>query len=142
MPMVLKILSRLVHDRLEIAKDITQDPESPINFTEISTQTEGYSATDLKDLVARAIHRVAMRSNTNTSVRLFSYKIVLLLTVACPIQLRLTQADFTAAQKDFVPLSLRDVKLEKSDVTWSDIGGRGFQSEFDLMIYSLPSRPA
>ena len=24
---------------------------------------------------------------------------------------------------DFVPLSLRDVKLEKSDIAWSDIGG-------------------
>ncbi len=39
------------------------------------------------------------------------------------LQLKLTQADFTAAQVGFVPLSLRDVKLEKSDVAWSDIGG-------------------
>ena len=28
-----------------------------------------------------------------------------------------------AAQADFVPLSIRDIKLEKSDVAWSDIGG-------------------
>jgi peroxin-1 len=35
----------------------------------------------------------------------------------------LTSADFDAAQVDFVPLSLRDVKLQKSDVLWSDIGG-------------------
>ncbi|KAF8895717.1 P-loop containing nucleoside triphosphate hydrolase protein [Gymnopilus junonius] len=92
------ILSRLVHERLKIAKDITQDPDTPINFTEISTQTEGYSATDLKDLVARAIHQVAMRSNIDAPVRFVSL-----------------QTDFTSAQKDFVPLSLRDVKLEKSD---------------------------
>ncbi|KAF8971068.1 P-loop containing nucleoside triphosphate hydrolase protein [Flammula alnicola] len=100
------ILSRLVQDRLEVAKDITQDPESPINFTELSTQTEGYSATDLKDLVARAIHEVAMKANNNPAAKL-----------------ELTQADFTAAQVGFVPLSLRDVKLEKSEVAWADIGG-------------------
>ncbi|KAF9482195.1 AAA-domain-containing protein [Pholiota conissans] len=100
------IMSRLVQDRLEVAKDIVQDPESPINFTELSTQTEGYSALDLKDLVARAIHEVAMKANKDTSK-----------------PLKLTQADFAAAQVGFVPLSLRDVKLEKSDVAWSDIGG-------------------
>jgi peroxin-1 len=27
------------------------------------------------------------------------------------------------AQVDFVPFSLRDIKLEKSDVSWCDIGG-------------------
>lgn len=31
--------------------------------------------------------------------------------------------DFVAAQVDFVPLSLRDVKLQKSEVEWADIGG-------------------
>ena len=35
----------------------------------------------------------------------------------------LTQSDFSNAQVDFVPLSLRDIKLEKSDIAWSDIGG-------------------
>ncbi|PPQ77199.1 hypothetical protein CVT25_011045 [Psilocybe cyanescens] len=100
------ILSRLVQDRLQMATDIIQDPESVINYTELSTQTEGYSATDLKDLVARAIHQVAMRAVTELSSKLI-----------------LAQADFAAAQVGFVPLSLRDVKLEKSDVAWSDIGG-------------------
>lgn len=70
----LKILSRLVQDRLQMATDIIQDPESVINYTELSTQTEGYSATDLKDLVARAIHQVAMRAVTELSSK------VLLLT--------------------------------------------------------------
>ncbi|CAA7259159.1 unnamed protein product [Cyclocybe aegerita] len=100
------ILSRLVQERLEVAKDIAQDEESPINFTELSTQTEGYSATDLKDLVARAIHQVAMRAGSDSTTKL-----------------ELTQADFAVAQVDFVPLSLRDIKLKKSDVAWSDIGG-------------------
>lgn len=35
--------------------------------------------------------------------------------------------DFEKAQVDFVPLSLRDVKLQKSDVAWSDIGGASFR---------------
>lgn len=36
----------------------------------------------------------------------------------------LSADDFAAAQVDFVPLSLRDVKLQKSDIVWADIGGR------------------
>ncbi|KAH9485161.1 Peroxisome biosynthesis protein PAS1 [Psilocybe cubensis] len=100
------ILSRLVHDRLQMATDIHQDPDMNINYTELSTQTEGFSATDLKDLVARAIHQVAMRAATQPTSTL-----------------TLTQADFAKAQVDFVPLSLKDVKLERSDVAWSDIGG-------------------
>lgn len=45
-----------------MAPDIKQDPDSPLNFTALATQTEGYSATDLQDLVARAMHQAAIRS--------------------------------------------------------------------------------
>ena len=34
-----------------------------IGQTALATQTEGYSVTDLKDLVARAVHRAAIRSS-------------------------------------------------------------------------------
>ena len=37
----------------------------------------------------------------------------------------LTSADFDEAHKGFTPLSLRDVKLEKSETAWADIGGLG-----------------
>ncbi len=37
--------------------------------------------------------------------------------------LSITMDDFVQAQDGFTPLSLRDVKLEKSSVAWSDIGG-------------------
>lgn len=40
-----------------------------------------------------------------------------------PRTIELTIADFSNAQADFIPLSLRDVKLQKSEVAWSDIGG-------------------
>lgn len=38
-------------------------------------------------------------------------------------QVELSQDDFTKAQAEFVPLTLRDVKLEKSSISWGDIGG-------------------
>lgn len=40
---------------------IAEDPIRPVNFTALATQTEGYSVTDLKDLVARAVHQAAIR---------------------------------------------------------------------------------
>ncbi|KAG5645414.1 hypothetical protein DXG03_006238 [Asterophora parasitica] len=99
------ILESIVRDRLNTAQDIQEDEESPLNYTSLATQTEGYSATDLQDLVARAIHQVAIRAANNIQPAVLS------------------SADFTAAQVDFTPLSLRDVKLQKSDTAWSDIGG-------------------
>ena len=50
------------------------------------------------------------------------------------MQTTLTPADFSAAQVDFVPHSLRDVKLQKSDIAWADIGG-GFS---DLLSVQFP----
>ena len=55
-----QILSHITQTHLD-SSELKQDPEHPINFTAIATQTEGYSATDLKDLVARAVHRAAIR---------------------------------------------------------------------------------
>jgi peroxin-1 len=52
----------MIKGRLEAAQDIRQDPESPLNYTALATQTEGYSAMDLKDLIGRAVHQVAMRA--------------------------------------------------------------------------------
>lgn len=96
-----------------------------MNLAELATQTEGYSAADLTDLVTRAIHQVAIRAVSDLSSTV---------CVQVPLdkrrfqefhgfQLDLTHHDFVIAQTDFVPLSLRDVKLEKSCVSWSDIGG-------------------
>ncbi|KZP06528.1 AAA-domain-containing protein [Athelia psychrophila] len=104
------IMARIVERRLEMAPDIKADSASPLNFTSLATQTEGYSATDLHDLVARAMHQAAMRSTAQEDVD-------------ADAEPTLSGADFDAAQVDFVPLSLRDVKLQKSDVAWSDIGG-------------------
>ncbi|KAJ7128978.1 P-loop containing nucleoside triphosphate hydrolase protein [Mycena crocata] len=100
-----EILARIVQERLNVARDMHVDAESPLNYAALATQTEGYSATDLQDLVARAVHQVAVRSSDGSKPPL------------------LASTDFDAAQVDFVPLSLRDVKLQKSEVSWADIGG-------------------
>ncbi|KAF7375905.1 putative peroxisomal biogenesis AAA ATPase pex1 [Mycena sanguinolenta] len=101
-----EILARIVDERLRTARDMQLDPEAPLNYAHIATQTEGYSATDLQDLVAQAVHRVAVRASDGSTPPL------------------LANTDFDAAQQDFVPLSLRGVKLQKSsEVSWSDIGG-------------------
>ncbi|CUA69999.1 Peroxisome biosynthesis protein PAS1 [Rhizoctonia solani] len=100
------IISRIVSRRLATS-DLSSDPAKPLNFVALATDTEGYSATDLQDLVGRAVHAAAVRSATNDPN-------------GAPV---LLPADFAQAQEDFVPLTLRGVKLQKSEVSWSDIGG-------------------
>ncbi|KAI5828762.1 AAA-domain-containing protein [Schizophyllum commune Tattone D] len=100
------ILSRIVEDRMRATPDLSEDVEAPLNYTALAMQTEGYLATDLQDLVARAVHQAAMRSKDKEDTIL-------------------TSADFEEAHKGFTPLSLRDVKLEKSETAWADIGGLG-----------------
>ncbi|KAI0701334.1 AAA-domain-containing protein [Cytidiella melzeri] len=102
------ILSHITQHHVN-SSELRHDTEHPINFTAIATQTEGYSATDLKDLVARAVHRAAIRVAEHEHEQDF--------------EPTLTGQDFAEAQVDFVPLSLRDVKLQKSEVAWTDIGG-------------------
>lgn len=52
-------------------------------------------------------------------------------------QITLTAADFEIAQVGFVPLSLRDVQLQKSDVEWSDIGGKYFNYLVSYIAYLI-----
>lgn len=47
-------------------------------------------------------------------------------------QISLSPTDFRSAQVDFVPLSLRDVPLQKSTVEWADIGGEVVMFAYDL----------
>ncbi|KAH9895808.1 AAA-domain-containing protein [Cubamyces lactineus] len=104
-----EVLAHIVKEHMDTS-DIVQDPSALLNYTALATQTEGYSVTDLKDLVARAVHRAAIRSSQLDSTKE-------------PQRTTLIPADFAAAQVDFVPHSLRDVKLQKSEVAWHDIGG-------------------
>ncbi|KAI0083839.1 AAA-domain-containing protein [Irpex rosettiformis] len=105
------ILSHITQTHMD-SSELRLDSEHPVNFTAIATQTEGYSANDLKDLVARAVHRAAIRIAEHENKPDFEVR-----------RPTLTATDFAEAQVDFVPLSLRDVKLQKSDTAWADIGG-------------------
>lgn len=78
---------------------------SDLDWVALVNNTDGYHVADLKMLTQRAVHQSTMRH--------------LLASDA----FTLNMADFAAAQEDFTPLSLRDVKLEKSSTNWSDIGG-------------------
>ncbi|KAH9006583.1 AAA-domain-containing protein [Lactarius hatsudake] len=94
-----QILAQIVQRRLEASRDLEVDAERPLNFVALATETEGYSATDLQDLVARAVHQAAVRSSGDSGK-------------ARPPE-----------PSTFVPLSLRDVPLQKSTVEWADVGG-------------------
>ncbi|KAH9929150.1 AAA-domain-containing protein [Fomitopsis serialis] len=102
------IISQLVRELMDTS-DITEDVSKSVNFTALATQTEGYSVTDLKDFVARAVHQAAIRSRGDGD--------------GGEGVTTLVPEDFATAQVDFVPHSLRDVKLQKSEVEWADIGG-------------------
>lgn len=86
-----------------------------LDLVEICSSTEGYLASDLKTLVERALQAATMRQLVELSG-----------SSAAEVeggQLTLTQEDFKSAQDGYVPSSLRGVKLQSSDVSWSDIGG-------------------
>ncbi|KAH9840780.1 AAA-domain-containing protein [Rhodofomes roseus] len=102
------IISQLVRERIDTS-NIVEDSSKPVNFTALATQTEGYSVTDLKDFVARAVHQAAIRCSENGEGEEASTTLI--------------PEDFATAQVDFVPHSLRDVKLQRSEVEWADIGG-------------------
>ena len=46
------------------------------------------------------------------------------LTSCFQSSLELKMEDFLNAQKNFVPLALRDIPLTKGETTWSDKGGK------------------
>ena len=54
-------MSHLVQLRLQSAQNMVVDPTAPLNFAAFAAETGGYSATDLQDLVARAVHNATMR---------------------------------------------------------------------------------
>lgn len=98
------ILTTVARAKMATSPDLifTED----LNFASIAAQTDGYLPVDLRDLVDRALHQAAIRAGKSGRVTL-----------------ELSPADVRAAQADFTPLSLRDVKLQKSEVEWGDIGG-------------------
>ncbi|EST09028.1 Peroxisome biogenesis factor 1, N-terminal [Kalmanozyma brasiliensis GHG001] len=148
-----EILAHLVQKKLsnankkgkvsgESAQEVADGSQaaSELNFVTLATQTEGYLPADLRDLVERATHQAAIRSASTTETTLAPRSApngvsrngiahAAVNGTASPRPeggeegLSITMDDFVQAQDGFTPLSLRDVKLEKSSVAWSDIGG-------------------
>lgn len=54
------MLTHLVRTHTDVS-DLSEDPTQPLNYTALAMETEGYLITDLKDLVARAVHQAAIR---------------------------------------------------------------------------------
>ena len=51
----------------------------PLNYVSLATQTEGYLATDLRDLVSRAVHQATIRAaKTHLPVRTAPYKLLVI----------------------------------------------------------------
>ncbi|KAG0694266.1 P-loop containing nucleoside triphosphate hydrolase protein [Suillus ampliporus] len=107
-----EILASLVSRRLSMAKEplsFVIDESDPPEYTRLAVETEGYSPVDLRDLVTRTIQVAVGRAVSEAGVGVE--------------KVTLSAKDFVEAHEGFVPLSLRDVPLQKSDVEWADIGG-------------------
>jgi peroxin-1 len=57
-----QILDQVLKSRLSAADGLALDAVRAPNVVALATETEGYSATDLKDLVGRAVHQAAVRT--------------------------------------------------------------------------------
>jgi peroxin-1 len=74
-----QILAQVVRRRLEAARNLEVDIQEPLNFVALATETEGYSATDLQDLVARAVHQAVIRSSGDSDKVKFRKKLYMML---------------------------------------------------------------
>ncbi|WWD18315.1 hypothetical protein CI109_102765 [Kwoniella shandongensis] len=104
-----EILQSLIESRVERAsseKQVNGNSETELDYVSLGNLTEGYSASDLSDLVGGATQQAIIRCSKGGESKV-----------------HLTADDFTLAQMAFTPLSLRGVSLQKSDTQWSDIGG-------------------
>ncbi|KAK9451685.1 P-loop containing nucleoside triphosphate hydrolase protein [Limtongia smithiae] len=81
-----------------------------IDVLQIADKAEGYLPGDIMVLTARAKHESLIRTFNDHHV-----------DTADTTSLK--QIDFENALKDYVPTSLRGVNLQKSSVSWKDIGG-------------------
>ncbi|PWY98707.1 AAA-domain-containing protein [Testicularia cyperi] len=142
-----EILAHLVRQKASLASATHTDSArlaseavgQDLNYVTLATQTEGYLPADLRDLVERATHQAAIRaieqvakspattlpkSGISTKTNgIANGDVKADNSVGSAPGLPITMDDFIKAQDGFTPLSLRDVKLEKSSVAWSDIGG-------------------
>lgn len=56
-----QVLAHLIQTKVD-SSPLSLDSEKPLNFTSLSTQTEGFSVSDLRDFVGRAVQEAVARS--------------------------------------------------------------------------------
>jgi peroxin-1 len=122
-----------------------------IDFSTIALRTEGYLGADLNQLVERAFYVASTRfiEASSTAAGLLSSAVTTpsssppssprgsrasatqsssssagsFVSNKSQMVPKITTKDILTAQEDFVPASLKGVTLQKSDVSWEDIGG-------------------
>lgn len=98
---------------------ILNDSEGPeLDHVTLASTTEGYSISDLKDLVHAATQQAVIRGLKDRTPR---------------TEVEVEMEDFVQAHAAFTPVSLRGVTLQKSSVAWSDIGGKCRRRRVDHM---------
>ena len=112
-------LVKATHDAGESSIDGQTDE---LDFVTLASKTEGYSISDLGDLVNNALQQSMIRS-AKEELGDVSYLNPDQNQDSAKNQQRVTLIDFEHAQAAFTPISLRGVTLQKSSVQWSDIGG-------------------
>lgn len=136
----------------------------------VSGLTEGYLPADLHVLVERSLHEAAVRTLHSRAHSKEPTLAAPLLNGSEPIESKLngtndtvkvngqiesndmqnghstsillTSDDFTKAFEGFTPISLKGVKLQKSDVRWADIGGLNETRKILLETLEWPTKYA
>ncbi|KAK9463650.1 P-loop containing nucleoside triphosphate hydrolase protein [Lipomyces oligophaga] len=103
---------------------------SHIDMLEVAAKAEGYQPGDLLTLTARASHESLVRSLSEVTDKHEDMRSILL------------QQDFDAVLKDLVPISLRGANLEKSNTSWSDVGGLAEAKRVLLETLEWPTKYA
>lgn len=110
----------------EAIRSLGMETDESFDMLEIAGSTEGYQPGDLWTLVERSKHQTIIRRVETLS--LSSNSII--------------QDDFTKALAGFIPASLRGVKLQKSNVSWKEIGGLRETKRILLETLEWPTRYA
>lgn len=102
-----------------------------IDIMDIVSETEGYLPNDLKILSDRLYHEALFAAQSEKCAEKNE-----------PRSLKVTKEVFDTALKGYTPSNLRGVKLQKSSVNWSDIGGLGEAKNVLLETLEWPTKYA
>ncbi|KAE8900407.1 hypothetical protein PF005_g1768 [Phytophthora fragariae] len=91
------------------SRQIVADPT--IDYSLLSSLTEGYSLRDLSSATDRALHQMFKRHALLQPSKSFE------------VTYKVQQSDFVEGIEDFQPTALIGVDLFKSSIKWSDVGG-------------------